>query len=52
MSKIKIEQISVGRLSCHILVKDIQHNIFVLGSNEYGQLGPGNSKFEIPCKMD
>ena len=43
---IDITQISVGSCSQHVLVKDSQNSIFVMGNNGRGQLGK-NCSLEI-----
>ena len=41
-----IKQISYGSSSNHVLVKDSESNIYIMGSNNYGQLG-GTEEFYI-----
>ena len=49
-----IQQISYGSCGEHFFVKNCQNQIFVLGKNDYGQLGTGDTQesVSIPKEID
>lgn len=48
-----ISQISHGYSGLHFLAKDFQEKIFVVGCNDYGQLGTGNTEpASIPIELN
>ena len=48
-----IQQISNGRSGRHVIAKNSQNQIFVMGSNNYGQLGTGDiQSVSIPREID
>ena len=48
-----IQQVSFGTRGGHILAKDSQNTIFVIGSNWFGQLGTGDTyRAPIPKEIN